>query len=150
MYVYCSCGRRHWGQFGAAGLLITDPERTGVVLQKRGPRTHHGGTWALMGGALEPGESPTEAALREAAEEEDLAADSVQVVRTFDGIVHPDWTYTYVLVEAPRPDEPVVSRGTGWESDGSRWVDLADVTDLELHPSLGADWQRLVEELAQT
>ena len=32
MWTYCACGERHWGRWGAAGLLLTDPGRTGVVL----------------------------------------------------------------------------------------------------------------------
>lgn len=149
MYVQCSCGRRHWGRYGAAGLLITDPDRSGVVLQKRGPETHHGGTWALMGGAIERGESPMSAALREAEEEEGLAPDSVSVVRTFPGTVHPEWTYSYVLVEADRPENAFVSHGLGWESDGAMWVDLAAVEDRGLHPSLLADWPWLRGELSR-
>jgi 8-oxo-dGTP pyrophosphatase MutT (NUDIX family) len=147
MYVYCSCGHKHWGRYGAAGLLLTDPERRGVVLQKRGPMTHHGGTWALIGGAIEPGETATEAALREAHEEEGLDPGRVAVVRTFAGTVHPEWTYTYVLVEATRAADPVFSTGGGWESDGAEWVDLAEVPNLGLHPSLRADWPRLLEAL---
>jgi len=58
MYVYCSCGRRHWGLHGAAGLLLTDRDRSGVVLQRRSALVHHGNTWALIGGALERGETP--------------------------------------------------------------------------------------------
>lgn len=147
MYVYCSCGHKHWGPYGAAGLLLTDPDRTGVVLQKRGLMTHHGGTWALIGGALERGETPTDAALREAHEEERLDPRGVRVVRTFVGTEHPEWTYTYVLVEAPRPADPVVSSGLHWESDGAEWVDLARVPDLGLHPGLRGDWPRLVDAL---
>jgi len=147
VYVYCSCGHKHWGRYGAAGLLVTDPARTGVVLQKRGTMTHHGGTWALAGGAIERGESPAEAALREAHEEERLDPGSVAVVRTFTGTVHPEWTYTYVLAETPRPADPVLSRGLTWESDGARWVDVGDVPALPLHPSLRTDWPWLVGEL---
>ena len=147
MYVYCSCGHKHWGRYGAAGLLLTDPGRSGVVLQRRGPMTHHGGTWALIGGAIEPGETATEAALREAHEEEGLDPGSVAVVRTFVGTEHPEWTYTYVLVEAPRAADPVFSPGAGWESDGAEWVDLGEVPGLGLHPSLRADWPRLAEAL---
>jgi ADP-ribose pyrophosphatase YjhB (NUDIX family) len=147
MYVYCSCGHKHWGRYGAAGLLLTDPDRTGVVLQRRGVMTHHGGTWALIGGALEHGETAAEAALREAHEEEDLDPGSVRVLRTFVGTEHPEWTYTYVLVETPRPPDPVVSTGLGWESDGAEWVDLPDVAGLGLHPGLRGDWPRLLATL---
>ena len=47
MWTYCACGERHWGRYGAAGLLLTDPGRTGVVLQKRSRMVHHGGTWSV-------------------------------------------------------------------------------------------------------
>jgi 8-oxo-dGTP diphosphatase len=148
MYVHCSCGQRHWGAYGAAGLLLTDPDATGVVLQKRSLMTHHGGTWALIGGAIEPGETPADAALREAYEEEGLDPATVRVVRTFTGTDHPDWTYSYVVTETERPDDPVLVASGGWESDGARWVDLDDVPGLALHPSLRDDWPRLRVELA--
>jgi 8-oxo-dGTP diphosphatase len=147
VYVHCECGRRHWGVYGAAGVLITDPARTGVVLQKRSDHVHHGGTWALIGGAVERGESATSAALREAHEEEGLDPSSVTVLRTFVGTRHPSWTYTYVLAEAPRPEHPDLARTGGWESDGARWVDLPAVPSLHLHPSLRADWSRVLAEL---
>ncbi len=67
-FVYCERGHRHWGLFGAAGLLLTDPER-GVLLQHRAWWTHHGRTWALPGGARRGHESAREAATREAEEE---------------------------------------------------------------------------------
>ena len=150
MYVHCSCGRRHWGLHGAAGLLVTDRGRTGVLLQRRSTLVHHGGTWALVGGAIEAGESPLEAALREAFEEEGLDPSTVTPVRCLPGTSHPEWTYTYVLVEAERPADPVVSRGGGWESDGARWVDLDDVAGFRLHPGLRGDWPRLLAGLQGT
>ena len=148
MYVYCACGQRHWGRHGAAGLLLTDMGRTGVLLQRRSALVHRGGTWALMGGAIEFGESPLEAALREAHEEEGIDLRSVTPVRTFPGTEHPSWTYTYVLAEAPRPKDPVVTSGGGWESDGAQWFDLDDVPSLGLHPSLRADWPEVLAALA--
>ena len=108
---------------------------------------HHGNTWALIGGALERGETPTEAALREAAEEERLDLATVRPVRTFAGTTHPEWTYTYVLVEAVRPEDPVLPVSGRWESDGARWVDLDDVPRWELHPSLASDWPDVLAAL---
>src|SRR5947208_10470494 len=74
MYVDCSCGSRHWGHLGAAGLLLTDPDRTGVVLQHRSPRVHQGDTWGVPGGAIDAGEDAVAAALREAHEEAGIEA----------------------------------------------------------------------------
>ncbi len=143
MYVNCSCGRRHWGPRGAAGLLLTDRARTGVVLQHRSARTHHGNTWGLMGGAIERGEDPAAAALREAHEEAGVDAATVTVLRTAPGLRHPEWSYTYVLAEAERPEDPELPGGFTWEADRTLWVDLEAVTELNLHPVLGADWPRL-------
>ena len=148
MYVHCSCGRRHWGPQGAAGLLLTDPARTGVVLQHRSPRVHQGGTWGLMGGAVEAGESPAAAALREAREEAGVPARSVVVLGTVPGLTHPEWSYTYVLAETSRPADPVLPGGRNWEADLTTWVDLGDVAGYALHPSLRGDWERLLGILA--
>src|SRR4051812_32424211 len=106
MWVSCSCGQRHWGLHGAAGLLLTDPDRTGVVLQKRSRMVHHGGTWSIPGGAIEPGEGPVRAALREADEEAGVDAATVTVLDTIPGTDHGDWHYTYVLATAQRSDDP--------------------------------------------
>src|SRR6476469_2120889 len=80
MWTYCACGHRHWGVYGAAGLLLTDPDRTGVVLQKRSRMVHHGGTWSVPGGAIEYHEDPVRAALREAHEEAGIEPEGISVV----------------------------------------------------------------------
>ncbi len=71
----CAQGHRHWGLVGAAGLLVVhdaDGERR-FLMQHRSEQVHHGGTWAIPGGALEHGETAAAGALREAEEElEDL------------------------------------------------------------------------------
>lgn len=141
MWTYCSCGERHWGVHGAAGLLLTDPDRTGVVLQKRSRMVHHGGTWSVPGGAIEGLEDPVRAALREAHEEAGIESEALAVVETIVGTDHGDWSYTYVLAEAERPVDPRL--GTSWEADRTRWVDLDRVATRRLHPGLRADWPRL-------
>ena len=144
MFVNCSCGRRHWGHRGAAGLLLTDPARTGVVLQQRSARVHHGNTWALMGGAIERGEDAATAALREAHEESGLEASGVTVLRSVPGLDHPEWSYTYVLAETERPEDPDLPGGAAsWEADRTMWIDLDAVAGFTLHPVLVGDWPRL-------
>ena len=79
MFVRCSCGRLHWGRYGAAGLLLADPAR-GVLLQIRAWWVHHGRTWALPGGAIEAGETAVNAAAREALEEASIPAGAFRAV----------------------------------------------------------------------
>jgi len=101
-----------------------------------------------MGGAIERGEDPAAAALREAHEEAGVDAATVTVLRTAPGLRHPEWSYTYVLAEAERPDDPELPGGFTWEADRTLWVDLDAVSALTLHPVLSTDWPRLQGLLA--
>ena len=79
-WVECGCGSRHWGRFGAAGLLLihesgSDVARhsepaglkptSAVLLQHRATWSHEGGTWGLPGGARDSHEDVVTTALRE-------------------------------------------------------------------------------------
>lgn len=141
---FVRCGNHtHWGRYGAAGLLLTTEDRTRTLLQLRSPHVLNPGTWALVGGALERGETPEEAALREAHEEAGITG--AQVLRTVPGLVHPRWTYTYVLATTPTPELP---RHESWEASDHAWVLLEEVADTRaLHRNLAADWPRLHDEL---
>src|ERR1700749_3300912 len=109
-WVICGRGHRHWGRFGAAGILVTDGAR--VLLQHRAPWTHEGGTWALPGGARDRHEDPTSTALREAGQEAAIGAESVRPIamRVED---HGGWSYTTVLA---RPVGAIVPRAANAES----------------------------------
>lgn len=140
-FIACACGRRHWGRYGAAGLLLVDEDRTQVLLQLRSSRVLNPNTWALAGGALERGETATDAALREAHEEAGLT--DVTPVRTIAGLEHPQWRYTYVLATASSTQLPSHS---SWEASDHRWFPLDEPPTL--HPDLARDWPRLVTEVA--
>ncbi len=73
-------GSRRWGVLGAAGLFLVTDDRH-VLMQHRAKWTNRGGTWALPGGAIDVGESPTDGALRETWEETGVGASSVKVHR---------------------------------------------------------------------
>ena len=119
-----------------------------MVLQHRSARTHQGNTWGLMGGAIERGEDPVAAALREAHEEGGLSPSTVRILSTVAGLRHPEWSYTYVLAETPRPVDPDLPGGRTWEALRTMWIDLDRIAEFTLHPGLRTDWHRLRELLS--
>ncbi len=158
-WVACGCGARHWGRYGAAGLLLAfaggapdesgtasvgstaDGGRSGqappaVVLQHRALWSHHGGTWGIPGGALAPGESAADGAVREAVEEAGVPPDAVRIWAA-SALVHPDWSYTTVIGEATRRFTP---RATDAESLEVAWVSAGHVADRALLPAFAEAW----------
>ncbi|MDO4066285.1 NUDIX domain-containing protein [Clavibacter michiganensis] len=137
-------GQRFWGAFGAAGLLVHDPDR-GVLLQHRVAWSHHGGTWGLPGGARHAGESAVDGAAREAAEEAGVPRAGIRpVLATVLDLGF--WSYTTVTARTIRPFAPRVADA---ESIELRWVPVDEVGGLELHPGFGRAWPMLRDELAR-
>lgn len=133
----CAAGHRHWGLFGAAGLLLVGQDQ--VVLQHRAPWTHQGDTWGIPGGARDSHEDALAAALREAGEEALLSAADIDPIGVYVDD-HQGWSYTTVVARAVRPVRPVAGNA---ESVTVRWHPVADVTSLPLHPGFASAWQRL-------
>lgn len=136
-WVNCSMGHRHWGRFGAAGLLISTRRR--AILQHRAPWTHEGDKWGLPGGARDSHEDPTSTAQREALEEAALPTSSSRPV-ALSVEDHGGWSYTTVLagpVGQPRP------HAANAESTEIRWWPKTEIAGLALHHGLAANWPRL-------
>ncbi|MDQ1601047.1 MAG: 8-oxo-dGTP diphosphatase [Actinomycetota bacterium] len=152
-WVTCDLGHRHWGIYGAAGLLLHRPTATGdgheVLLQHRATWSHHGGTWGLLGGARHSDESAVDAALREAAEEGGLSPVGVQVHGRYDD-AHGGWSYATALAAA---DASTEARPTGGESIDVAWVPVDRLDGGEaagsppLHPGFAASWPILRDAL---
>jgi 8-oxo-dGTP diphosphatase len=142
-WVRCALGHRHWGRYGAAGLLAFVTGGS-VLLQRRTWWSHHGGTWGLPGGARDSHESALAGALREAAEECEVPPDAVRPRGVFTDD-HGGWSYTTVLAEA---EKPFAVRADDDETDEVAWVPLPDVVALDLHPGLAAHWVVLNRELS--
>lgn len=141
-WAICAQGHRHWGRFGAAGILLTDGAR--VVLQHRAAWTHEGGTWAVPGGARDSHEDAVETALREAVEETTLdPSDVTPFAEWIDE--HGGWAYTTVIARAPA-DALLLPANA--ESVEVRWWELSAVGGLPLHAGFAAAWPHL-QQLVQ-
>lgn len=138
-----SDGQKHWGKFGAAGLLLRAPGPDGepvVLLQHRAAWSHEGGTWSIPGGARDSHEDVVSAAVREAAEEGGLAPELIAVRTHLRTAGDPAmWSYTTVIADAATPLETVANR----ESVELAWVRESEVDQRPLHPGFGAAWPGL-------
>jgi 8-oxo-dGTP diphosphatase len=144
-WVRCDLGHRHWGRYGAAGLLVADRRRAGellVLLQHRAAWTASGDTWGIPGGARDSHENPAEGALREACEETGIPSSAVRVGGELVDD-HGGWSYTTVLAELLAPVRLVRQE----ESAELRWVPVSAVTALDLHPGFAGTWPTLRERL---
>ena len=137
----CRCGRFHYGQYGAAGLVLTNPIGE-VLLARRSEFVHRPGLWAFPGGALEPGETNADCALREAEEELGIDPNAVVVTSTVPGVDHGVWRYTYVVASLA-PDSQRIRLRLNWETDAVTWLLPDQVGTLKLHPDLRDTWTTL-------
>lgn len=133
----CTLGHRHWGLYGAAGLLAVSPDGA-VLLQHRAPWSHGGDTWGIPGGARASGETAEQGARRETVEETALELSGLVVVGTHVAD-HGSWAYTSFVATVPGRLPVVAER----ESLDLRWVPVDGVTDLPLHPAFGEAWPAL-------
>jgi 8-oxo-dGTP diphosphatase len=142
-WVRCELGHRHWGRYGAAGLLAFVSSGGPVLLQQRTWWSHHGGTWGLPGGARDSHESVLAAALREAAEECGVPPELVTPRGVFADD-HGGWSYTTVLAEAAATFKVESDYD---ETEDVAWVRRQEVTGLDLHPGFAEHWPELRDSL---
>ena len=138
-WTHCAQGHKHWGIYGAAGLLLRHDDR--VLLQHRALWSHHGGTWGILGGARNSGETAMHTAAREAAEEAGFGPECYQVV----GIHlddHGGWSYVTVV---GRAGEAFHAPQLTAESLAVDWVHVERIHDLPLHPGFAASWETVRE-----
>jgi 8-oxo-dGTP diphosphatase len=136
-WIECSCGNKHWGIHGAAGVLIF--RNSQILLQHRAPWVHNGDTWGIPGGARDSHESVIEGAFREAVEETGVDTGLLQPVHTFCDD-HGNWKYETVLAQA---SDDLIAHEVNDESHEVRWVEIDQVDLLTLHPSFRKSWPEL-------
>jgi 8-oxo-dGTP pyrophosphatase MutT (NUDIX family) len=104
-----------WGA-QAAGCIFLARDTGRFLLAHRSRRVQEPGTWGTWGGAIDPGESPEQAALREVEQE----VGTVELLDLPKLLVFRSGTFAYHnhLVIVPREFAPVLN----WEAQGFRWV----------------------------
>lgn len=142
-WTQCAQGHAHWGTNGAAGMLLRHTDENGLgryFLQQRGPHVQHPGTWSTPGGAINTGESPLSAAMRESQEElGQFPAYNLQHLHTND---HGGWAYHTVTADVPHPFYP---HAQGWdpnESSDAGWFTPHEIDELPLHPGFRESWNQ--------
>jgi 8-oxo-dGTP pyrophosphatase MutT (NUDIX family) len=119
----------------ASNLLVVN-EVGELLLQRR----RDTGQWALPGGRQDIGETPSQCAVRECAEETGINArvtgvlgiysDPAHVVEyTSNGEVRQEYEVT--MIGEPLSGEPTVND----EASDVRWVPPADLDDYDIHPT---------------
>lgn len=101
-----------------AGLLIFRPDGFAFLI-KRSKTVSHPGEWDLPGGRVEPGESPVQAAFREAAEE----AGGHPQLSMFGSFQ--DQGYTTFLASIDQVDADLWKPPLSTEADDWGWFDPA-------------------------
>ncbi len=128
----------------AAGLLLrfTDADGRWYLLGKR--HRDLGGTWANIGGSLDPGEGALVGALREFTEELGLPPQALRGA-TIDRVVEAGdeaVPYTLFVLDVPTAfDDARLS----WEHTDLFWFLESEVATLKLHPAFRAEWDALLE-----
>ena len=148
-WVLCQrCSSRHWGLYGAAGLLMvrSDLDVPHVLLQLRAVWTHGGGTWSIPGGALDSHEDPVTAAVREAWEEVGIDPKGV-AVKDVHHDDHLNWSYYTVIAHV---DGDVITDEGNYESEAIEWVPIDAVDSYPLHSGLRNSWPDLLPKVAAT
>lgn len=130
-------GNTFWGPKGGAGILFHHPETNTYLLGHRSPEVHHGDTWGIPGGAIDPGESPYQGALREA-EEEFGHVPQHKVVNEHVAQPDPDWQYHTYTAEVPQQFDPEYAGD--WETQDHGWFTPEEINKLPLHPGFAQSW----------
>lgn len=137
MFVRCNNGHTHWGRRGAAGWLSVwdNPNGPRRFLLVRRANCHNAGFYSIPGGALEPGETPAEAARREVVEEGLGDVLENQVIGRIHHLGCGGWYYRTVVGVTIGTPPPLPLEGP--EHDDLVWVTRREAfRDLPLHPGL--------------
>jgi 8-oxo-dGTP pyrophosphatase MutT (NUDIX family) len=126
-----------WGAFGGAGGVFLAQGSGRLLLTRRSLRVLQPGTWGTVGGALDHGESPEEAVIRETREELGIQVqhEDLQLCYTFRDEKTRFVYYNYAVL-VPEEFEPALN----WEVSEHAWIEFGQWPD-PLHFGMQA-WLR--------
>ncbi|MDW8183251.1 MAG: (deoxy)nucleoside triphosphate pyrophosphohydrolase [Caldimicrobium sp.] len=105
-------------------------EREGKVFMVRRPfHKKRGGLWEFPGGKVEEGESPEDALKREIKEELGIEVVPLEIISRCKHI-YPDEFIELILIKAHTEGEPSPK-----EAIEARWIEIEEITTLELCPA---------------
>jgi 8-oxo-dGTP diphosphatase len=139
-WIDCNCGSQHWGRYGAAGVVLLDPNSRSILMQLRAEWTHGGRVWGIPGGARDSHETAIESALREMFEELAIHPDLVDVVHDNTWANHGDWSYHTVVAITSKDIEFQVNE----EAELAQWIEISKVSELDLHPGFASSWSDIL------
>jgi 8-oxo-dGTP pyrophosphatase MutT (NUDIX family) len=115
-----------WGAFGAAGAIFLAQDTGRLLLTRRSHRVLQPGTWGTVGGALDHGEGPIEAVIREAREElsVELQHEDLHLCYVFRD-TKTQFSYHNYTALVPTEFEPELN----WEVSEHAWVEFGDWPD---------------------
>jgi hypothetical protein len=123
----------------AAGILFITPDGKVLLLRRSSKEENFAGHWAIPGGKGEPGETPEEAADREATEEIGSHPPGRKIL--FDRRTTPNgFAYSTYVKRVDSAFDPKLND----EHDGHQWASLDDLPH-PLHPAVQDNLRRLKE-----
>ncbi|KAI1208015.1 uncharacterized protein F4807DRAFT_468902 [Annulohypoxylon truncatum] len=136
--INCGKSHGHFGQYGAAGLLIHRYRDTGeveILLCRRARHTDDEGLWGTIGGAIIPGETVHECALREVEEEIGIKAGDICIPTAQTTDDHGTWKYTTIFAtpaEGLQIPDLTLNRA---ELSEVSWISRQELQNYILHPA---------------
>ncbi|MEX2614488.1 MAG: NUDIX hydrolase [Alphaproteobacteria bacterium] len=109
-----------WGR-AAAGCLIMAEETGRILIPHRSEHCQQPNTWGTWGGALDHGESPVDAVLRELSEEAGFHA-PVETIPLYVFRHESGFQYHNFLITTAREFEPAIN----WETQAFAWTEFGN------------------------
>lgn len=121
-----------------AGILHTDGKKV-LLLHRSGETRAHPHTWACSGGVIEDGEDSLQAAERESKEE----------IGCLKGKKLAEFSNDPFIMYIYKVNKPFNVKLND-EHTESKWVDLNDVKDYELHPNFKKEWPKYLRAIEKS